>query len=136
MTRKMAQEASAAGAPSAGAIKRSLGAVPQVLWWALLELFALTGLAIAQPLLDVTGKAPDFFLLHRADRGQIVLLVAAIVLLPPVALWLLEVAARALSGERVRRQVHWAILTGLVAVLALEVGKKLLPIRGRQLLLV
>jgi hypothetical protein len=56
--------------------------VPAGLWWALAELFALTGLAIAQPLLDVTGKAPDFFLLHRADRAQILLLVALIVLAP------------------------------------------------------
>jgi hypothetical protein len=56
--------------------------VPAGLWWALAELFALTGLAIAQPLLDVTGKAPDFFLLHRSDRTQILLLVALIVLAP------------------------------------------------------
>jgi hypothetical protein len=56
--------------------------VPAGLWWALAELFALTGLAIAQPLLDVTGKAPDFFLLHRSDRTQILLLMALIVLAP------------------------------------------------------
>jgi hypothetical protein len=58
------------------------------LWWALAELFALTGLAVAQPLLDVTGKAPDFFLLHRSDRAQILLLVAVIVLAPAAGLWL------------------------------------------------
>jgi hypothetical protein len=39
--------------------------VPVGRWWALLELLALTGLAVAQPLLDVSRKAPDFFLLHR-----------------------------------------------------------------------
>jgi hypothetical protein len=135
VTSKTAQQASSAGAPPAGAIKRAVRGVPQVLWWALLELFALTGLAIAQPLLDVTGKAPDFFLFYRTDRSQILLLVAAIVLLPPVALWLLEVAARVLSGERVRGLVHWAMLTGLFALLALEAGKKLLPFRGKRLAL-
>ena len=35
--------------------------------WALVEVFALSGFAIAQPLLDVTGKSPDFFLFRRAD---------------------------------------------------------------------
>ena len=35
--------------------------------WALVEVFVLSGFAIAQPLLDVTGKSPDFFLFRRAD---------------------------------------------------------------------
>ena len=56
-----------------------LGKLPKELWWALLELFALTGLAIAQPLLDVTGKAPDFFLYHRAGRNQILAVIALVV---------------------------------------------------------
>jgi hypothetical protein len=44
--------------------------------WALAELFALTGLAITQPVLDVTGRSPDMFLFRRADRLDILLLVA------------------------------------------------------------
>ena len=40
--------------------------------WALVELFVLSGFAIAQPLLEVTGKSPDFFLFRRADRLDIV----------------------------------------------------------------
>ena len=54
----VAEDAPLAAASGAGG---RLGRLPKELWWALLELFALTGLAIAQPLLDVTGKAPDFF---------------------------------------------------------------------------
>ena len=115
--------------------RRLVGRVPRELGWALPELFALTGLAIAQPLLDVAGKAPDFFLLHRADRGQILLLVAVIVLLPATALWTVEVLAWLVGGERLGRLVHLAVLTGLFAVLALEVGKKLLPVRGERLAL-
>jgi hypothetical protein len=34
--------------------------------WALAELFALSGLVIAQPVLDVTGRSPDFFLFRQA----------------------------------------------------------------------
>jgi Sulfatase len=108
--------------------------VPAGLWWALLELFALTGLAVAQPLLDVTGKAPDFFLLHRAGRAQILLLVALIVLAPAVGLWGGQVLAWLVAGERARRLVHLATVTGLFCLLGLEVAKKLTPLRGRRLL--
>ena len=109
--------------------------VPVGVWWGLLELFALTGLAVAQPLLDVTGKAPDFFLLHRSDRAQILLLVALIVLVPAAGLWAAEVLAWLVAGERVRRLVHLVWVTGLFCLLALEVAKKLTPLRGRRLVL-
>jgi Sulfatase len=135
MTTRAADEASGAGVRPIGAVKRLLQRVPRALWWALLELFALTGLVIVQPLLDVTGKAPDFFLFHRVGRGQILLLVAAIVLLPTAAMWLVEMAALLLAGERVQGLVHLAMLTGLFVLLALELGKKLLPVRGRRLVL-
>jgi len=109
--------------------------LPAGVWWGLLELFALTGLAVAQPLLDVTGKAPDFFLLHRSDRAQILLLVALIVLAPAAGLWAAEVLAWLVAGERVRRLVHLVWVTGLFCLLALEVAKKLTPSRGRRLVL-
>ncbi|MFL5793326.1 MAG: sulfatase-like hydrolase/transferase [Actinomycetota bacterium] len=109
--------------------------VPAGLWWALAELFALTGLAIAQPLLDVTGKAPDFFLLHRSDRTQILLLMALVVLAPAAGLWAGEALTWLLGGERARRLVHLVLVTGLFCVLALEVAKKLTPLQGRRLLL-
>jgi hypothetical protein len=124
-----------AGRPPAAPARRLLGRLPRELWWALLELFVLTGFVIAQPLLDVAGKAPDFFLFHRASRGQILALVAAIVLLPPIGLWLVEVAAYLVARQRAQRLVHLALLTGLFAVLALEVGKQVLPLRARRLLL-
>jgi hypothetical protein len=110
--------------------------VPAGLWWALAELFALTGLAIAQPLLDVTGKAPDFFLLHRSDRTQILLLMALIVLAPPLGLWAAQALAWLVAGERARRLIQLLMVTGLFCVLALEVAKKLTGLRGRRLLLV
>src|SRR5215211_7745661 len=87
--------------------------VPVGVWWGLVELVALTGLAVAQPLLDVTGKAPDFFLLHRSDRTQILLLVALIVVAPTAILWATEVLAWLIGGERVRRAVHLVFMTGL-----------------------
>ncbi|HEX2374167.1 MAG TPA: sulfatase-like hydrolase/transferase [Actinomycetota bacterium] len=116
-------------------MRRLLGGLPRELWWALLELFALTGFVVAQPLLDVAGKAPDFFVFHRASRGQILALVAVVVLLPAVGLWLLELAAFLIADRRGQRLVHLVLVTGLFAVLAVEVGKELLPLRARRLML-
>ena len=101
--------------------------------WAFLELFALVGFAIAQPLLDVLGKAPDFFLFRRDSRADILLLVLAVTVLPAVCLWLVELAALA-GGERLRRALHLLMVGGLLAALSLEVGKKLTPLRGVRLL--
>jgi hypothetical protein len=87
--------------------------------WAFFELFALVGFVVAQPMLDVLGKAPDFFLFRQAGRAEILALV----------LWLAELAA-GLAGEWARGITHLLLVAGLLAVLALEVGKSLTPVRG------
>jgi hypothetical protein len=97
--------------------------------WALVELFVLSGFAIAQPLLDVTGKSPDFFLFRRADRLDILILVLGVILLPALVIWTAEVAV-GLVSERVRRFLHLAAVFGLFALLAIEVAKKLTDLRG------
>jgi hypothetical protein len=101
------------------------------LWW-LLELFALTGLVVAQPLLEVVGRSPDFFLFREADSRDIALLAVAITLVPPLVLWALELLADVL-GRRVRGVVHLVLVTGLLGLLALEVAKKATPLRGPAL---
>jgi hypothetical protein len=100
--------------------------------WALVELFVLSGFAIAQPLLEVTGKSPDFFLFRRADRLDIVLLVLGVILLPALGIWALEVAVGVIS-ERVRRFLHLAAIFGLFTLLAIQVAKKLTDLRGPAL---
>ena len=110
------------GSPGTGRDKADL--------WALVELFVLSGFAIAQPLLDVTGKSPDFFLFRRADRLDIVLLVLGVTLLPALAIWVVEVAGRAGQSGTVRRLLHLAAITGLFTLLAVEVAKKLTDLRG------
>jgi hypothetical protein len=97
--------------------------------WAFFELFALVGFVVAQPTLDVLGKAPDFFLFRRADRLDILVLVLAVTVLPALGLWLAEQLA-GLAGEGARRAVHLLMVAGLLAVLALEVGKNLTSVRG------
>jgi hypothetical protein len=103
--------------------------------WAFLELFALVGFVIAQPTLDVLGKAPDFFLFRQADRADILVLVLAVTVLPALGMWLVELAA-GLAGEGARRAVHLLMVGGLLAVLALEVGKNLTSLRGAALVAV
>jgi len=108
--------------------------VPKELVQAWLELFVLTGFAVAQPILDVTGKAPDFFLFRRASRLDMLLLVLAVTLLPALLLGLVEAAAW-LAGERARELVHLGLVAGLFALIALEALKKLVPMRGKRLAL-
>jgi arylsulfatase A-like enzyme len=103
--------------------------------WSLVELFVLTGFVVGQPLLDVTGKAPDFFIFRRASKLDILLLIFIVLVLPALYLWVFELIL-SLAGERARRAMHLVIVTGLLAILALEVGKKLLPVRGRGLVLI
>jgi hypothetical protein len=100
--------------------------------WALAELFALTGLVIAQPVLDVTGRSPDMFLFRRADRLDILLLVAAVTVLPALGIWALEVAVGLVSAT-VRRHLHLVAITGLFVLLAVEVVKATTGLRGPRL---
>ena len=97
--------------------------------WALVELFALSGFAVAQPLLDVTGKSPDFLLFRRADRLDIVVLVLGVLLLPTVAIGAAEVVV-GLVSETVRGFLHLAAIGGLFTLLAIQVVKKVTDLRG------
>lgn len=88
----------------------------------LAELFALTGFAIAQPVLDVTGRSPDFFLFRRPSIWQIRFLVLLVILAPALGLWLAELVAGLFSNVAAKA-LHLAFLAGLFAVLGIEVGK-------------
>ncbi|MGC5052242.1 sulfatase-like hydrolase/transferase [Micromonospora sp. DT48] len=100
----------------------------------LLELTALVGLVVTQPLLDVLGRSPDFFLFHRADRGEILLLVALVAVVPTVALGLLGLLANLADGAA-RRATHSLLFGLLIAALAVQVGRHTTPLRGVPLLL-
>ncbi|WP_433533546.1 sulfatase-like hydrolase/transferase [Micromonospora sp. CA-263727] len=99
----------------------------------LLEIAALVGLVITQPLLDVLGRSPDFFLFHRADRREILLLVALVAVVPTVALGLVGLVA-GLAGRAVRAGTHTLLVGLLVAALAVQVGRHVTALRGVPLL--
>ena len=79
---------------------------------AFLELCALCGMAVAQPLLDVFGRSPDFFIFHRAGTADVLLLVAAVTLTPALVLWGIgagtyQRAAAPLNS--LRRRLRWRV---------------------------
>lgn len=101
----------------------------------LLEVAALVGLVITQPLLDILGRSPDFFLFYRATSGEILLLVALIAVAPTLLLAGLGALSR-LAGRVTRAAVHTLLVALLLAALAVQVGRHLSPLRGVPLLLV
>ncbi len=90
----------------------------------LAELLTLTAFAFAQPLLDITGRSPDFFLYRRVSPGRMRLLVAAIVLGPPLVLWSAELLV-GLVNRTAERAAHLLFCAVLFGILAIEVGKHL-----------
>ncbi len=53
----------------------------------LVDLFVLCGFVVAQPVLDVFGRAGEAFVFRHVDRGGVVFFAAVVVLVPPLALW-------------------------------------------------
>ena len=99
----------------------------------LLELSVLTAFAITQPLLDVTGRAPEFFVFRRAERTDIVLFLLIVTFAPTLVLWIVEQVV-GLAGELAKRAVHLLFVTLLLTALAIQIAKKLIPDRGYSLL--
>ncbi|WBB70882.1 sulfatase-like hydrolase/transferase [Micromonospora sp. WMMD812] len=101
----------------------------------LLEIVALVGLVVTQPVLDVLGRSPDFFLFHRAGREDILILVALVAVVPTVPPALLGALSR-LAGRAARSVTHTLLVALLVAALAVQVGRHGTPLRGVPLLVV
>lgn len=98
----------------------------------LAELFALTAFAVGQPLFDVTGDSPDFFLFRQAGTFEIVTWALLVVLVPPLILWGVE-AVVGLWSERVARAVHAAFIGVLASIVALQALKSFTGLRGSTL---
>jgi hypothetical protein len=83
----------------------------------------LWAIAVAQPLLDVLGRAPEFFVAHRAGAVEILLLLAVLLLAAPLGLIAVIVLAGAL-GSVTRRIATGTILTVLLAAVAVQLLKR------------
>lgn len=98
-----------------------------------LHLFALAGLAIAQPLYDLLGQNPEFFVSHKAGPGLIIGMVFVLSIGVALGLVLLELAAW-LFGERVRNILHLVFVFGLAFLTVLPPVQRLVD--GSDLLIV
>jgi hypothetical protein len=98
----------------------------QSAWRGLLELFALCGLAVTQPVLEVFGRSPDQFALRSASAPQIVAFAVGVALLPTLGLWAIELVV-GIASAKARAIVHTAFVGGLIAVVAVQVLHWSLP---------
>jgi hypothetical protein len=92
---------------------------------ALLELFALCGLAITQPVLDLFGRAPQQFAFRGVEGWGIVGFVAVVAMVPTIGLWIIEVAVAVIS-PRLRQWLHIGLVGVLVGAIALQVTAPLM----------
>ncbi len=95
---------------SVGAAPRRFGPRTRELR-AALELFALCGIAFAQPTFDLLGKNTGIFATRGSGAFDLIVLSIAILVLPALALYLVEVGV-GLAVPKVRRYAH-ALLCGI-----------------------
>jgi len=87
-----------------------------------LHLLVLSSFGVAQPLFDILGDTPEFFVVRGSTTWDIVAFGLGLVLLPPAVLLLVETLA-ALVHPRAGDAVHLvfvALLVGLIALQALK----------------
>ena len=84
----------------------------------------LWSLAVAQPLFDLLGDAPEFFVARENTRGDILLLALGLTLVPPLAFTAVEALATAASPAA-GRLVHLVLVFALAAAFALQLVKEL-----------
>lgn len=86
----------------------------------LLELLALTGFAVAQPVFDFISRAVEFLLFRQAGRTEIIALVAVVIVVPPLALWTVGLLA-SVASRTLGRVTHVATVVVLTVISVLQV---------------
>ncbi len=99
---------------------------------AFLELFAISGIAIAQPALDLLGKNASVFVSERAQTPDILVLVALILFVPPAAAYVIELAV-ALLYAKARPIAHGVLAAVFFGVFVEETMKQASSVRGMRL---
>lgn len=97
------------------------------MWGQLLVLAGLTGLAVAQPLLDVLGTNPTILVFNDVRGWSLVWVALVIAVVPPLVLWAIELAV-GLVNDRAARAVHLAFVGVLAALVAIQVVKWVLGV--------
>ena len=89
-----------------------------------LHIFALSGIAIAQPLFDLLGRFPNFFVARSSSATDVFLLACFLVALIPLGFVTVEVLLRSLS-PLAGRWFHRLLVVGLSTFILLPVLGKL-----------
>ncbi len=98
------------------------------------HLVALWALAFVQPLLDLLGKNPDFFVARDNTSSDILILAIGFTLIPPLLLFLIEWLAVKL-GPRAYHAVHLLLLAGISTFLFIQLISDLITPRSVIILL-
>ena len=85
----------------------------------LLEILALTGFLVCQPVLDTFGRSPETFITRGSSGAEIIGFALAVATLPALALWLVSTASR-LLGASWRVRFHVGVVGILVGAIALR----------------
>jgi hypothetical protein len=99
------------------------------------HLAVLTGFALAQPLFDILGRNPTFFVARGSTSREIVIFALVVTLVPPAVLALAELGAE-LINRGLARAVHFVLVGALVAVVSLQALKKAGVFSGTDALLI
>lgn len=83
----------------------------------------MSGLAVAQPLLDLFGRNPEFFVAADLARPDIVAFAVAIAVAVPLAATTVVLVARRLAGDRVADGLRSVALAFLATLLGLNVAR-------------
>ena len=90
-------------------------------WWSVAaELFGLTALAVAQPVLDGFGRAPEVLVAADAGPADVWTFALVVTLAPPLALLLVEAVAAIALGSRAQRILHAVFVGALVVLVAIR----------------
>ena len=90
-----------------------------------LHVAALWSLAVAQPVFDVAGRSPEFFIAHDTRPGDLLLLAAVLCLGAPAVLLLVVHLAGRCGGRPWRRRAAAAVIGGLAGAVVLATLKTL-----------
>jgi Sulfatase len=92
--------------------------VPSGLWSRAAVIFGLSAMAVVQPVLDLFGKNPEFFVAGNYGAGQIVWFAILVAIVPPLVGTAL-VAGASLVNERLGSIVFATVVGGLATAFAL-----------------
>jgi hypothetical protein len=94
-----------------------------------LHLFLLVGVGVAQPLYDLLGRNPSFFVAHSATAIDLVVFAAIVSVALPVVLWSLQAFVTRLFAK-LGSAVYLVVVAALFAIIAVVPVKRLFSTAG------